>query len=108
MRLREEAQRERKMPIRQYTGEGVFTPQAVSAMSRALEEATRILGIEDDEERQIVARFIIQLSREDDSLDAAGLRDGVFAALGGITSSATISTSPQRSNPHAGPLNELS
>jgi hypothetical protein len=66
------------MPIRRYLGEGgVFTPKTISEMSRALEAATRILGIEGDEnQRQIVARFIIQLSREDDSLDSAALGDG--------------------------------
>jgi hypothetical protein len=86
------------MPIRAYVAEGVFTPKTISEMSRALEETTRILGTEGDEnQRQIVARFIIQLSREDDSLDAAGLRDGVFAALGGIAYSAGAGVS-QTSN----------
>jgi hypothetical protein len=73
------------MPIRRFVDEGVFAPQAISSMSEALAETARILGIEDDEiQRQIVARYIIQLSREDDNLDAAALRDRVFEALGGI------------------------
>ena len=33
------------MPIRRYVEEGVFTPQALSAMSKALEATTEILGI---------------------------------------------------------------
>jgi hypothetical protein len=73
------------MPIRHYIGEGVFTPQAISSMSEALTETTRILGIAGDEtQRQIVARFIVRVASEDDSLDAADLRERVFAALGGV------------------------
>ena len=84
MRLREEAQRERKMPIRRYVEDGVFTPKALSAMGRALEATTEILGIGSDErQRQAVARFIIRLAREDASLDATTLRDRAVAALGG-------------------------
>ena len=60
------------MPIRRYVEKGVFTPQALSAMSKALEATTEILRIEGDEaKRQAVARFIIRLSREDNSLGAA-------------------------------------
>jgi hypothetical protein len=33
------------MPIRRYVEEGVFTPQALSAMNRALEATTEILGM---------------------------------------------------------------
>jgi hypothetical protein len=86
-----------EMPIRRYLGEGgVFTPKTISEMSRALEAATRILGIEGDEnQRQIVARFIIQLSREDDSLDSAALGERVFAALGGVAF-CDVHASPQR------------
>jgi hypothetical protein len=92
-----------KMPIRRYVEDGVvFTPKTLSAMSRALEETTQVLGIEGDEnQRQTVARFIISIAREDDSLDAAALRDRVFAALGGIAYSATIPARPQPSNLHA-------
>jgi len=79
-------QREAEMPIRRYMEKGVvFTPQALSAMSRALEATTQILGIESDEpKRQLVARFIIRLAREDDSLDGAALRDRAVAALEGV------------------------
>jgi hypothetical protein len=74
------------MPIRRYVEKGVvFAPQALSAMSKALEATTEILGIEGDEaKRQAVAKFIIRLAREDDSLDAAELRDRAVAALGGV------------------------
>ena len=74
------------MPIRRYVEKGVvFTPRALSAMSKALKATTEILGIEGDEaKRQAVARFIIRLAREDNSLDAAELRDKAVAALGGV------------------------
>ena len=74
------------MPIRRYVEKGVvFTPQALSAMSKALEATIEILGIEGDEaKRQTVGRFIVRLAREDASLDAAELRDKALAALGGV------------------------
>ena len=41
------------MPIRRYAEKGVvFTPQALSAMSKALEATTEILGIEGDEAKR--------------------------------------------------------
>jgi hypothetical protein len=88
------------MPIRRYLAEGgVFSPTTISEMSRALKTTTQILGIEGDEkQREIVARFLIRLSRENDSLDAAALRDRAVAALGGVAYSAAIPASPQPSN----------
>ena len=87
------------MPIRRFVEKGVFTPQALSAMSKALEATTEILGIEGDEaKRQAVAKFIIRLAREDDSLDAAELRDRAVAALGGVAYFA-IAQAPQSPNP---------
>ena len=88
------------MPIRRYVEKGVvFTPQRLSAMSKALEATTEILGIEGDEaKRQAVARFIIRLAREDDSLDAAEMRDKAVAALGGVAYLAIVQAL-QRSNP---------
>ena len=87
------------MPIRRYVEEGVFTPQALSAMSTALEAALGILGLDGDEaKRGAVARFIIRLAREDDDLDAAELRDKAVAALGGVAYLA-IAQAPQPSNP---------
>ena len=75
------------MPIRRYVEKGVvFTPQALSAMSKALEATTEILGIGRDEaKRQVVARFIIRLAKEDPEVGSAALRDKALAALGGVT-----------------------
>jgi hypothetical protein len=75
-----------EMPIRRCVEKGaVFTPQALSAMSKALEAATETLGIDGDEaKRQAVAKFIIRLARGGDSLDPAALRDRAVAALGGV------------------------
>ena len=75
------------MPIRRYVEKGgVFTPQALSAMSKAFEATTEILGIGRDEaKRQAVAKFIIRLAREDGDIEVAALRDKAVAALGGIT-----------------------
>jgi hypothetical protein len=88
------------MPIRRYVEKGVvFTPQALSAVSKALEATTEILGVEGDEaKRQAVARFIVRLAREDASLDAAELRDKAVAALGGVAYFA-IAHAPLPSNP---------
>jgi hypothetical protein len=87
------------MPIRRYVEKGVvFTPQALSAMSKALKATTEILGIEGDEaKRQAVARFIVRLAQEDNSLDAAELRNQTVAALGGVAYLA-IAQAPQSSN----------
>jgi hypothetical protein len=89
-----------EMPIRRYVEKGVvFTPQALSAMSKALEATIEILGIEGDEaKRQTVGRFIVRLAREDASLDAAELRDKAVAALGGVAYLAIVQAL-QRSNP---------
>jgi hypothetical protein len=73
------------MPIRRYVGEGVFTPQALSEMSRALTDTAEILGMGSDEnQRQAIAKFIIRLAREDDRLDATALRERAVLALGGV------------------------
>jgi hypothetical protein len=75
-----------EMPIKRYVENGVvFTPQALSAMSKALAATTEILGIRDDAKRQAVARFIIRLAQGDANFDAATLRDKAVAALGGAT-----------------------
>jgi hypothetical protein len=90
------------MPIKRYVENGVvFAPQALSAMSRALEETTEILGIRGDEKkRETVAKFIIRLAREDSEFDAATLRIRAVAALGGAAYSA-VSGISQTSNPRA-------
>jgi hypothetical protein len=65
------------MPIRRYLGEGgVFSPKTISEMSRALGETCERLGISGEKQRQAVAKFIIRLAGEDNSLDAAALRTG--------------------------------
>ena len=81
------------MPIRRYVEKGVvFTPQALSAMSKALEATTEILGVAGDEAKRQA------LAREDASLDAAELRDKALAALGGVAYLA-IAQAPQPSKP---------
>jgi hypothetical protein len=74
------------MPIRRYLEKRVvFTSEALSAVGKALAATTETLGIGNDEtKRRAVGKFIIRLAQEDDSLDAATLRDRAVAALGGI------------------------
>jgi hypothetical protein len=83
------------MPIKRYVEKGVvFAPQALSAMSRALEETTEILGIRRDEkQRETVARFIINIAQRDGDLDATAMRDTAVAALGGVEYSAVCGAS---------------
>ena len=71
------------MPIRRYMQEGgVFSPQALSAMSHAFIVTVEILGIGVNEaKRRDVARLLIRLMQEDGSLDAITLRDRAVAAL---------------------------
>ena len=71
------------LPIRGYVESGeVFTPEALSAMGKAFEGAAETLGVGSDEmKRLVVAKCIIRLSQEDESLDAAALRDKTVAAL---------------------------
>ena len=65
-----------KMPIRRYVEYGVFRPEVLSAMNKALEDATEILEIGSDEiKHRAVAQLIIGMARLDDSLDSATLRD---------------------------------
>ena len=74
------------MPIRRYVEHGVvFSPDVLSIMGKALEDATTALGIEDEIKRQAVAKFIIRLTQEDEDLDAASLRDRAVARFGGPT-----------------------
>jgi hypothetical protein len=72
-----------KMPIRRLGV--VLTPQTLSAMGKALQATTEILGIGSDEaKRQVVAKFLIRVAQEDGSLDARTLRDKAVVALGGV------------------------
>ena len=74
------------MPIRRYLEVGIFTPKTISAMGQALEATAQILGIGNDEaKRRAIARFIIRVAKEDDSLDATALRDWAVAAFGGAS-----------------------
>ena len=71
------------MPIRRYVGEGVFSSEALSVMGKAFEAAIWTLGPECDEaKREAVAGFIIQLARNDGSLDVATLHRRAVAEFG--------------------------
>ena len=79
------------MPIRRYVEHGVvFSPDVLSIMGKALEDATTALGIEDEIKRQAVAKFIIRLAQEDEDLDAASLRDRAVAQFGAPTRASPI------------------
>jgi hypothetical protein len=83
--LRKAAEREElKMPIRRYVGEGVFSSEALSVMGKAFEAAIWTLGLQCDEtKREAVAGFIVQLARNDGSLDVATLHRRAVAEFGG-------------------------
>jgi hypothetical protein len=68
------------MPIRQYLDEqGVFGPQALKAMSDALEQACTALYINGDaRQREIIATRIIDLARSG-VIDAKTLSERVIA-----------------------------
>ena len=71
------------MPIRRYVGEGVFSSEVLSVMGEAFEAAIWTLGPECDEaKREAVAGFIIQLARNDGSLDVATLHRRAVAEFG--------------------------
>jgi hypothetical protein len=74
------------MPIKNTVENGtVFTPKVLSAMGKALEATVETLGIGNDEKkRQSVAKFLLRLVKEDDTLDAMTLRDRAVTALGGV------------------------
>jgi uncharacterized membrane protein YqiK len=87
------------MPILRYLEKGVFTPQALSEMGKAMEATTEVLGINGDEaKRQTVAKFIIRLAQADRSFNAETLRDRAVAALGGVAYTVILaSTQPANS-----------
>jgi hypothetical protein len=71
------------MPIRRYVEEGVFSSEALSAMSKAFEAAIWTLGPECEEtKREAVARFIIRLAQSDRSLDVATLHRKAVTEFG--------------------------
>lgn len=88
------------MPIRRYLEHGVvFSPEALSAMGKALEAAIWTLGPECDEmKREAFARFIIRLAREDGNLDATTLHRRTVAAFGSPTV-AVIINEPRHGRP---------
>ena len=54
-------------------------------MGKALEATAEILEVGSDEaKRRAIAKFIIRVAKESDSLDAVALRDRAVAALGGV------------------------
>jgi hypothetical protein len=63
------------MSIESYTAASAFAPEAVAIMSKALEEATRLLEIRPEQQakRDIVAQLIVQAALRNRELDAAGL-----------------------------------
>ena len=70
------------MPIRRYVQHGVFTSEVLSVMGKAFEAAIWTLGPECDEmKREAVAKFIIQLARNDGNLDATTLHRRAVAAF---------------------------
>jgi hypothetical protein len=69
------------MPIRRYIEDSaVFEPEAVEAMSRALDEACLVLEIGPDEAaaREIIAVRIVELARAG-LMDAGALRNRVLS-----------------------------
>ena len=73
------------MPMRRYVGDGVFTPEALSAMGTAFEAAIWTLGPGCDEmQREAVAKFIIQLAQNEGNLDATTLHRRAVAAFSPI------------------------
>ena len=68
------------MPIRTYLqDQSAFDPEAISAMSKALEETCTALQVNGQiKDRQIIAARIIDLARNG-VIDATALRDRVVA-----------------------------
>ena len=74
------------MPIRRYVGHGVFSSDALSAMSKAFEATVWTLGPECDEmKREAVAKFIIRLVRNEGNHDVTTLHRKAVAAFGNPT-----------------------
>ena len=74
-----------------------FSPESVTNMGKALDDAVDILGIgpRDETKREAVARFIIKLAEIDGGVDAASLRDKAVMALGGSIHLASLSKDGQ-------------
>jgi hypothetical protein len=79
------------MAIRRYVERGVFSADALSAMSKAFEAAIWTLGIGSDEaKREAVARFIIRSAQRDGNFDAATLHRMAVAEFGGSPTAPAI------------------
>ena len=79
------------MPIRRYVEEGVFSADALSAMSKAFETAIWTLGIGTDEtKREAVARLIVRSAQRDGHFDAASLHRMAVAEFGGSPTAPAI------------------
>ena len=68
------------MPIRTYlTDQSAFDPQAITAMSKALEETCAALQVNGQaKDREIIAARIVDLARNG-VIDATALRDRIVA-----------------------------
>ena len=75
------------MPIRTYLGDhAAFEPEAIDAMSRALEEACKAFHINGQiQDREVIARRIIDLARNG-ILDARLLSERVVAEAKALAS----------------------
>jgi hypothetical protein len=73
------------MPLSAYlpTAGAEFGPKATESMTKAFEETVAAIGVGPDDEanRAMVGRFIVQLAEIDGGLDAAALRDNAVTAL---------------------------
>ena len=72
------------MPLWRYVKEGVtFSPEEMSAMSKAFDGAVADLGIgpEDEIRREAVAQFILDYARADGRIDAARIRGATVSTL---------------------------
>jgi hypothetical protein len=74
------------MPLTAYlpTSGASFGPEAIASMTKAFDATTAAIGIgsNDEANRAMVARFILQLAEIDGGLDSASLRDRAVTALG--------------------------
>jgi hypothetical protein len=72
------------MPIRRYVEKGVFSADALAAMSKAFEATIWTLEIGGDEaKREAVAKFIIRSAQREGDFDTATLHRMAVAEFGG-------------------------
>jgi hypothetical protein len=74
--------RERDMPITRLAKEGAFAPEEIALLTKTFEDACRVLGLTDpnDRSRDLVAKRIIEAAqageRDPERLRASGVRAG--------------------------------